>query len=241
MRSVVSILCLAVALNDAASACTARLFFDLSGNGGDEHAAHPGTLAFGNPTLRDGGGRLYLYFEFSRPAGSGQFRLGVNYNVAIDGGLIEETFNYQPYIEGAQRHRWQEVRGNPAPNPAVRPASKSARYTAVNINAFGLKNDAAAVALDQGYDEVSNTTILGYVDVAGEQGATVWITVDLLGIAGPNCPSNPIYMGFGDEPVPAGGASGRRTTIPEATIVPEPAAWLLLAGGFALIKRGRRL
>ncbi len=229
---------LALAADRAAGQCSGRLFFDLAGNGGVENAPHPGSLAMENPQLPPGGGRLYLYFEFGRPAGQGQYWDGVNYNVAIDGGVIEEALNYQPTIEVINQPRWQPVRDNPLPNSAAHPGGAAVRFTAVNINVFGLKNDAAAVHLDQGYDADSNTTILGYVDVLGEKGASMWITVDALGMTGPHCPSGgAIYMGFGDEPVPAGGAPGRRTAIPEATIIPEPAASLLLACGFAAFKR----
>lgn len=223
----------------AAGQCTGRLFFDLAGNGGVENAPHPGSLAMENPQLPPGGGRLYIYWEFGQTPPSPQHWLAVNHDVTIDGGLIEEAFNYQPIIPVFNQPRWQPVPGNPAPNPAIDPGGNTSRFTAVNINAFGLKNDAAAVHLDQGYDADSNTTILGYVDVIGDAGAAVWITVDELGVSiQGGCPDVAIYLGFGDGPVRR---SEFRSEMPEATIIPEPATAVILAvAALGLHPRSRR-
>ncbi len=229
------ILCVGLAGHFAslAQAETGRLFFDLAGNGGNQNAAHPGGLAMTNPQLPDGGGRLYLYWEFGRPGGSNsQNVLGLNYNVDVDGGVITQALNYQPDIAG--RSRWQDVPGNPVPNPAVNPGGDRQAFTAVNITAFGLQNGDSAIASDQGYDAATNTTILGYVNVSGSAGATIWIEIHPLGIAiqggGPN---DDIYLGFGDGPA----GPGPRSVIPEATIIPEPATLLLLCGGLSLLRR----
>jgi hypothetical protein len=194
-----------------------------------------------NPEVAPGGGRLYLYWQFGRPGPSpSQNVLGLNYNVTIDDGSITQAMNYQhPDIGGFLGPRWQPVMGNPAPNPAVNPGGNTQRFTAININAFGLRNDAAAVALDTQYDTESNSTILGYVDVAAPGFATVWITVDVLGIAiQGGGPLDEIYLGFGDDPVHAG-AHGMRSEIPEATIVPEPATLMLLACAGLVLRRRR--
>lgn len=218
-----------------ASAETGRLFFDLAGNGGDENAPHPGGLALENPALPPGGGRLYLYWEFGRPSGQGQNVLGLNFGVAVDGGVVTEAMNYNPTNASFGR-RWQHA----SPNPAANPNAPSQRFTTVNIGAFGLLNDLQHVQNDPGYDPPTNSTILGYVDVAAPSTGSVWITVDTLGIAiAGGSPRDDIYMGFGDGPVPAGGSPGRRTDVPEATIVPEPAALLLFATGAAALIRRR--
>ncbi len=236
-----AVLCLlgAVAAAPAAGE-TGRLFFDLAGNGGNQHGPHPGGLALENPVLPPGGGRLYIYWEFGRPSGAGQNVLGLNYRVTVDGGIVTEAMHYNP-TSLFSVPRWQPVPGNPAPNPAVNPNAPSQRFTAVNISAFGLRNDTAHIKNDPGYDPQTNTTLLGYVDVAGPSTASVWITVDTLGIAiQGGSPSDDIYMGFGDGPVPAGGSPGRRTDLPEATIVPEPAALLLMLAGAAAWTRRRK-
>ncbi len=239
MRSTVALILTALCSAAAAAQNTGRLFFDTAGNGGNQSAPHPGGLAMVNPALNGNGGRLYIYWQFGRPSGQGQNVLGLNYNITTDSGTIARALNYQPTIDVISQPRWQNVPGNPAPNPAINPGGNSARFTAVNINQFGLKNDAAAVALDQGYDDAaSNSTILGYVDIVGGDGP-VWITVDTLGIAiEGGSPADQIYMGFGDEPVPAGGSPGLRSRIPEANI-PEPATLMLLVLGSAVLGRSR--
>ncbi len=213
----------------AAAQTTGRLFFDLAGNGGNQSAPHPGGLAMTNPTVSSGGTRLYLYWEFGRS--EGQNILTLNYNVTTDAGVITEALNYQPIIDIVSQPRWQNVPGNPAPNPAIDPGGNSARFTAHNINQFGLKNDAAARVLDQGYDDGTNTTILGYVDVDAPDFTAVWITVDSLGIS----PLDQIYLGFGDEPL-FPGIPDMRSRLPE-TFVPEPATLVLLAlASLALVR-----
>jgi hypothetical protein len=238
MKKLIATLFIGTLVATANAQLTGRLFFDTAGNGGNQSGAHPGGLALNNPVL-NGPGRLYIYWGFGVPSGQGQNVLGLNYNVTVDGGSISQAMNYQPTINVLLQPRWQNVPGNPAPNPAVNPGGNSARFTAVNINAFGLKNDAAAVALDQGYNAASNSTILGYVDVESQNGS-VWLTVDTLGIAiQGGSPNDRIYMGFGDNPVPAGGAPGTRTSIADATIVPEPASLMLLGLGALALRRRR--
>jgi hypothetical protein len=239
MRSTITLLA-SLTVSTAAWAETGRLFFDLAGNGGDQNAPHPGGLALENPVLPPGGGRLYLYWQFGRP-GPDPFQsvLGLNYNVTVDNGSISEAMNYN-YSNSILGPRWGNAPGNPAPNPPVNPGGSTQRFTAIGINVLGLKNDAVAFQLDEGYDAQTNTTILGYVDVTSPSAAGVWLTVDTLGIAiQGGGPADDIYMGFGDAPVPAGGSPGRRSDLPEATIIPEPATLVLLIAGAAALARSR--
>ncbi len=230
--------CLGTALAE-----TGRLFFDVAGNGGNESAPHPGNLSMTNPDAGLRPARFYIYWEFGRPGGNdSQNVLGLNFNVEIDDGTLTEAFFYNADIPNLGR-RWQTAPGNPSPNPPVNPGGSMQRFTAISINSRGLKNDNAAIAFDQGYHAPSNTTILGYVD-AERTGpyASLWFTVDRLGIAiQGGGPTDQIYMGFGDSPVPAGGSPGTRTSIADATLgIPEPATLLLVSLGAAVLAgRGR--
>lgn len=234
---------LAACLCGAASAETGRLFFDLAGNGGNESAPHPGNLSMTNPDAGLHPARFYIYWEFGRPGGTDyQNVLGLNFNVEIDGGALTEAYYYNADIQPIGR-RWNSVPGNPSPNPAVNPGGNAQRFTAIGISGVGLKNDNAAIALDQGYDAPSNTTILGYVDaVTTGPNTSLWFTVDRLGIAiQGGGPTDSIYMGFFDDPVPAGGSPGTRTSIADAYMTPEPATLLLFAAGAAALTRRRHI
>lgn len=226
----------------AANAETGRLLFDLAGNGGTNTGPHPGNLALTNPVLPPGGGRLYLYWQFG-PRGPDPYQdvLGLNYNVTVDGGTLSGAMNFQNPNLGWVGWRWQHVPGNPSPNPATNPGGSTQRFTAININHFGLRNDASAVAFDTQYDQFTNSTNLGYVDVASPGPAQIWLTVDRIGIAiQGGSRDDEIYMGFGDAPLLAGRNMGQRSEIPEAIIIPEPATAALLVAAMAAASTRRR-
>ncbi len=242
MKKLIATLFIGSLVAAASAQNTGRLFFDTAGNGGNQSAPHPGGLALTNPQVNGSSARFYIYWQFGRAPGQGQNVLGLNYNVEVVGGALTAAYNYQPTIDVVSQPRWQNVPGNPAPNPSVNPGGASQAFTAVNINAFGLKNDAAAVALDQGYDDAaSNSTILGYVDVRRDAPrADVYLTVHTLGIAiQGGTPNDDIYMGFGDNPVKAGGMPNTRTSIADASVVPEPASLMLLGLGALALRRRR--
>jgi hypothetical protein len=216
----------------------ARFFFDISGNAGSDAAAHPGSeaLSYTNPTLPAGGGRLYIYTEFLHDEVS---IIHANYDITVDGGSITEAWNYngpgQDTLTGDRR--WTEA----LPNPATNPGGNSITFRSINVFNLGLDNDVYHDFFDIQHDNSRNfgDTLLGYVDVEGDPGATVWMTVSeqLIGYANQG-PSARVYFGFGDDPV-LPWEPGVRTQLPEATIVPEPVACLLLLLGGLLIARRR--
>ena len=218
-----------------ASAQTAplyRIFLDTSGNAGSDAAPHPGsgTLSYGNPNLPNGGGRLFIYGEFQL---ADQTVLSPNFDITVDGGTITGAWNYnglgQDTLTGDRR--W----GVASPNPLVNPGGNTVSFTSGNIIHMGLKNGIFADNFDLQHDNTNRfgDTLLGYADVANDPGveATVWITVGQQGFAilGGNQDSG-VAFGFGDPSVRAGDV-GRRTQIADATIVPEPAGFMLLGLG----------
>ncbi|MBL8879589.1 MAG: hypothetical protein JNG88_10765 [Phycisphaerales bacterium] len=95
-----------------------------------------------------------------------------------------------------------------------------------------------------GYDAETGSVLLGEFHFAysgaGEP-ATVWLEISDLGIwHSPWSQSQRVFLGFGDEPV-RGNDFGARTTLPEATIIPEPPATgvLVLLGLMTTRRRNR--
>ena len=197
----------------------ARIYFDLEGNvpsnQAEGNAPHPGATAKENPVLV-GTGRLYIYWEFGAAS---QNVFSPNYDITIDGGTIIWAWNYN----NTNMHnftRWEPL-GRPVTDYAVEPwnfpggpafnptaGTNPISFTSAAIVAFGLANDAGHQGLDNQLaigDGPFGSTLLGYVDVAAEGLATVWLTVGRQGIAiQGGGPDTPINFGFGDDPVPAG-------------------------------------
>ena len=216
-----------------------RLFFDVSGNAGSDAAPHPGseTLSYTNPTLPAGGERLFIYAEFLGPPDI--TFVSFSYDITVDGGSITEAWNYNGYGQQlfTNDQRWDFAE----PNPAVNPGDVFVGFPSVNLTHMGLGNSALHGALDVQHDDSRNfgDTLLGYVDVVGEPGATIWMTILEPGIIfGNQGLFARVFLGFGDDPVRTS-QIGVRTQMPEATIVPEPGTWalLLLTGLFGAHRR----
>ena len=258
MKKLLGVLFVAGMLVGYASAQGAggRMYFDLAGNvpGNQEEndAPHPGATAKVNPELPDGGGRLYIYYEFGA---ANQTVLSPNYDIEIDNGVIENAWNYNnTNIGGIGFTRWEPL-GDPPADYAVEPwnfpggpannptavGGPVVSFTSAAIIAFGLKNDAAHQGLDNQLaigDGPFGSTLLGYVDVSSPSTASVWFRIGELGFAilGGN-EDTPIHLGFFDEPVRAG--STDRSTMADATIIPEPASLMLLGLGALALRRRR--
>jgi hypothetical protein len=213
-----------------------RMFFDVSGNAGSDAVPHPGseTLSYSNPVLPAGGGRLYIYVEFLYESLT---VLAPDLDITVDGGSITEAWNYNG--PGQQRisndQRWNAA----TPNPAMNPGANTVSFTAGNLTHMGLGNSPLHDLTDVQHDNARNfgDTLLGYVDVEGDPGAAVWMTVGEAGFA--YLHTDPyIYFGFGDDRVQIWDV-GVRTGLPEATIIPEPGTAALLLLGGPLIARRR--
>ncbi len=244
MRKLLGVLCVAGLLVGTASAQVGRLYFDLSGNDGTEDGARDGTTAGENPALGIGGGRLYVYWQFGHRGGADplppdqQKILGLGVDIETTGDVeITGSYYYNPTLLRVPivLKRWNEAYPNPA--QAYPDDTTSIAFQAANVNQIGLINAAGTEEFDLQHDPSDlgefGTTLLGYVDVTGADGA-VWFAGNNFGIAEVGGdPSDLVYFGFGDPPV-----DGRRSRDPDATIVPEPASLMLLGlSGLALRRR----
>ena len=236
----------------------ARIYFDLDGNvpmsQNENDAPHPGATAQENPTVENGAGRLYIYWQFGA---ADQFVLSPNYDITVDDGSIDWAWNYNDTnIGNIGFDRWEPLPnaqnpadyavepwnfpGGPAFNPTA--GTNPISFTSAAILAFGLSNDAAHQGFDNQLaigDGPFGSTLLGYVDVSLDPGqglATVWLTVGEHGIA--FFAGFLINFGFGDDPV-SPGEPGIRTTIADAVIVPEPTGLMLLGLGVLVLRRRR--
>lgn len=210
-----------------------RLHFDLAGNDGQENSPRTGPTAQVNPALPDGGGRLFLYWQFGH-ASQGIYAIG--FDLEIIGGTVEAAYFYKPELH-LEFERWRFARPNPPETPGSGIVSLIGRSSAPYI---GVRNHADFEQIDRQFDPNDSpfgSTLLGYVDVANAPGtrAEIFLRGNGVGIAdeGVNVP-RPVYFGFGDGAVdPLTGVSALR----DAVILPEPASLLLLLAGAGVRRR----
>ena len=211
-----------------------RLYFDHLGNDGAQNSPRSGPTAQENPQLPDGGGRLFVYWQFGHVD---QLMHGVGVDIDISDGLITEAYYYNPvFLPGVWR--WGFV----TPNPPSRPDAASVRYNGFDRGAVSLRNGAGFEAIDYQFDPHDGpfgSTLLGYIDVVNDPGriAEAYFSGNGLGIAEVGGHDDDVvYFGFGDEAV------NTRTgisAIADATIVPEPGGLMLLCVGLAGLLRRR--
>ena len=185
--------------------------------------------------------RLYLYGEF---LGENDLWLAINFDITADGDatLSNPTMYNHQTEEG---RRWTSrghtlnsptnasFRGAWIGNPAESVGGVWNWYPHADINDprhYRRAWDSQGGGL--------GTTLLGYVDVEGADGS-LWMTVEspIFARLGPG-PDDFVHFGYGDASVGTG-AIGERTTIAEATVVPEPAGLMLLGLGALAVRRRR--
>ena len=243
MRKLLGVLCVAGLLVGTASAQVGRLYFDLSGNNGDEDFPRDGATAQENPVLPGGGGRLFIYWQFGHRGiddGKGGYPadhqriLGLGVDIKIDGdAVINQAYYYNPSIF-LHDWRWNVSSPNP-PGP-------SPTFNAANVNQYGLLNHEFAVA-DDGQLEITDgpfgSTLLGYIDVTAvtDVSGSIRFSGNGFGIAeyGGDS-SDTVYFGFGDDAV---NTLTGTSTVADATIIPEPAGLMLLGLGAMALRRRR--
>ncbi len=210
-----------------------RLYFDTVGNNGMQSSPRSGPTAQVNPQLPDGGGRLFLYWQFGHES---QRMFGIGFDVEATGGGVSEAYYYKPQLQFGME-RWNSARPNPP-----EPGSAVASFNAISTYHAGVRNYDGFEGIDQQFDHADGpfgSTLLGYVDVSNPSGESVelFLRGNTRGIAELGGQSNDtVYFGFGDAAVNTlTGVSDEA----DATIVPEPGSALLLAVVMGLSHRRR--
>ncbi len=233
-----------------------RIYLDPVGVGVQE--ARTVETDYGNPVVGPGAGRLYIYGEFLE---NDALWLGVSFNINIDTGdaTFTDMVRYNTFTQLGPRWSGPVVGGfiNNPQNASFRAAA----IVNPQVSAGGLWNwDAAEATAHTGSpfpnadDRDANhyrracdshgggrgTTLLGYFDYAENTGGSsdVFMTVEDPAFALYLGGNGRVNFGYGDDSV-AGNELGVRTTMADATIVPEPASLMLLGLGALALRRRR--
>ena len=252
MRELTAIYAVALLLVGTADA-QLRVFFDTAGVGENEDRGTVDPLSYGNPVVDGTAGpvRLYIYAEY---LGENALWLAANFDVTVDGSAALSNPTIYNHRTGNGR-RWSARGtrlnnptnasfraawvGNPAEFPGGMWNWDEAFATARTGNPFNAADNADDKHYRRAWDSQNGelgTTLLGYVDVEGDDGS-LWLTIESPGFGGGGGQAQ-IYFGYGDPPIP-GSAFGVRTEIADATVVPEPAGLMLLGLGVLAMRRRR--
>ncbi len=218
-----------------------RIFFDTEGVGEQEDRGTVDPLSYGNPEVDGTAGpvRLYIYGEF---LGENDLWLAINFDITPEGPdatiVGGSTYNHRT-LNG---RRWSSRGGTINPDGAFE--FRSAWIGNPGEMPLGMWNWPDADINDpkhyrRAWDSQGGglgTTLLGYVDVEGADGS-LWMTVEppIFARLGAT-PDDFVHFGYGDASVGTG-AIGERTTIADATVVPEPAGLMLLGLGVLALRR----
>ena len=194
-----------------------------------------------NPVLTSTGThRLYVWGQVIG-AETPQKYVSVGYNVVTTGTarvIGASTWNYTNILS-----RWSVTNAGQLHGATLR----NVRLAADPDAFFGVADNAGPGNFDQQYDPVTNSTVLGWIEVDDGlgPGSGIFLQIGDIGIIRTTKLGNPgatwdvVYLGFGDENAGLMGNSfDMGSPIAEATIVPEPAGLLLLGlAGLAIRRR----
>ncbi len=211
----------------AAQASSLRLY--LSETGTDDGtiggaAGSPGQAE--DPTV-DGSGRLWVW---ATPIGAGTTVNGMDFNIIASGDAQIDGYNFWNHSLQVA-NRW-EAGGFPGESAAA--GNDTGNLVFVAVTTPGVTNGPFA-GFDTQHDAGTGSTVIGYVDVSGTNGA-IDIRFNEGSIAAPNSYDS-TFLGLDDVDGNAGPGAYSNNS-PEATVVPEPASLLLLGlAGLALRRR----
>lgn len=251
------IVTLAVGLMVSAASAQLRLFFDPAGVAERTDRGSTDNLSYGNPQV-NGSGRLYVYAEYLN---ANDLWLGLGYNMTVVGGngVITGGSNYNQrtgvgnrwtsrdqLLSGDQKN--MRFRAAWIGDPSQVPGGAwnwDANYAQQQTgDPFNSADDSDPQHYRRTWDSdgdgtaAQGTTLLGYIDVSGTSG-DIFFSIDPFGVARlGGSGEDDIYFGYGDGPVNANEV-GRRTTLPDASFVPEPASLALLGLGALALRRRR--